>query len=69
MSMKLDHNETKSQMNRLPQPISLEDELRAEYDLKRLRVRKVGLLRTQFGGRVLRIAFDGMEDFQYGNSE
>jgi len=33
----------------------LEDELRAEYDLKSLRVRKLGAGRKSFGGVVIRL--------------
>jgi hypothetical protein len=32
----------------------MEDELRAEYDLKSLRVRRGGPERTEFGGQVVR---------------
>lgn len=38
----------------LPSAI-LEDNLRSEYDLKRLRVRKLGAERKSFGGTVVRL--------------
>lgn len=40
-----------------------EDELRPEYDLKNLRVRKVGPARTSFGGQMIRLAPDVAEVF------
>ena len=67
--MKLDQNEAKNAMNRLPQSGSMNDELRAEYDLARLRVRKFGSSRTKFSGQELRFAFDGVEEPQCGNRE
>jgi hypothetical protein len=36
----------------------MEDELRPEYDLKSLRVRKVGPGRTGFGSQVIQLAPD-----------
>jgi len=42
---------------------AMEDELRPEYDLKNLRVRKVGPARTSFGGQVVRLAPDVAEVF------
>lgn len=69
MLMKLDQDEPKTEMNRLSQPVSMKDGLRAEYDLKRMRVRKVGPLRSKFGDQVLRFAFDDVEDTQCGNRE
>lgn len=69
MPMKLDLDEPKTEMNRFPQAGSLEDELSAEYDLTRLRVRKIGLLRTKFGGVVLRYITDGIEDSQCRDSK
>ena len=41
----------------------MEDELRAEYDLKSLRVRKLGPGRKSFGGRVVRLEPDVAEVF------
>ena len=41
----------------------MEDELRPEYDLKSLRVRRVGRERTVFGGRVIKLAPDVAEVF------
>ncbi|NJL62328.1 MAG: hypothetical protein HC903_11460 [Methylacidiphilales bacterium] len=41
----------------------LEDELRAEYDLKSLRVRKLGTGRKSFGGVVIRLEPDVAEMF------
>ena len=45
----------------------MEDELRPEYDLKSLRVRKVGTERKRFGGEFVRLAPDVAEVFP--NSE
>jgi hypothetical protein len=45
----------------------MEDELRPEYDLKSLRVRRVGPERTGFGGQVVQLAPDVAEVFP--NSE
>lgn len=45
----------------------MEDELRPEYDLKRLRVRRVGPARTGFGGTFVQLAPDVAELFS--NSE
>lgn len=67
--MKLDQDETKNEMNRLQQAISIEDELRAEYDLKCLRIRKVGASRTSFNGRIIRLALDDVEAPQCWDSE
>jgi hypothetical protein len=39
------------------------DELRPEYDLKRMRVRKVGTQRTGFGGQFVQLAPDVAEVF------
>ncbi|MBA3532839.1 MAG: hypothetical protein H0T73_13015 [Ardenticatenales bacterium] len=36
----------------------MEDDLRAEYDLRNLRVRKVGPQRTQFGAQLVQLAPD-----------
>jgi hypothetical protein len=41
----------------------MEDELRPEYDLKSLRVRKIGRERTGFGGQFVQIAPDVAEMF------
>ncbi|MAT99191.1 MAG: hypothetical protein CL608_18765 [Anaerolineaceae bacterium] len=41
----------------------MEDELRSEYDLKKLRIRKVGAERTHFGGQLIRLAPDVAELF------
>jgi hypothetical protein len=41
----------------------LEDDLRAEYDLKNLRVRKLGLGRKSFGGAIVRLETDVAEIF------
>ncbi len=40
-----------------------EDDLRPEYDLKSLRVRKVGPQRTEFGGQLIQLAPDVSEVF------
>jgi hypothetical protein len=41
----------------------LDDELRSEYDLKQLRVRKMGAGRNSFGGVVVRLEPDVAEIF------
>jgi hypothetical protein len=41
----------------------LEDELRSEYDLKSLRVRKLGAGRKSFGGVIVRLESDVAEMF------
>lgn len=41
----------------------IEDELRAEYDLKSLRVRKLGPGRNSFGGTMVRLEPDVAEVF------
>ncbi len=41
----------------------MEDDLRPEYDLKSLRVRKVGPQRTEFGGQFIQLAPDVSEVF------
>jgi hypothetical protein len=41
----------------------LEDELRSEYDLKSLRVRKLGSGRKSFGGVIVRLESDVAEMF------
>ena len=41
----------------------MEDELRPEYDLKDLRVRKVGPERKSFGGSIVRLERDVAEVF------
>jgi hypothetical protein len=41
----------------------LEDDLRSEYDLKSLRVRKLGAGRKSFGGVVVRLESDVAEMF------
>jgi hypothetical protein len=41
----------------------MEDELRSEYDLKSLRVRKVGPERKRFGGSTVRLEPDVAEVF------
>ena len=41
----------------------IEDELRPEYDLRSLRVRKVGPERKSFGGRTVRLKLDVAEVF------
>lgn len=41
----------------------MDDELRPEYDLKGLRVRKLGPGRTRFGGSVVRLEPDVAEVF------
>jgi len=43
--------------------IELEDDLRAEYDLKSLKVRKVGAERNSFGGPTVRLETDVAEVF------
>lgn len=43
--------------------LELEDDLRSEYDLKRLRVRKLGAERKSFGGTVVRLDPDVAEIF------
>ncbi|MEM7535504.1 MAG: hypothetical protein AAF639_25230 [Chloroflexota bacterium] len=40
-----------------------EDELRPEYDLESLRIRKVGPQRTKFGGQLVQLAPDVAEVF------
>ena len=41
----------------------MEDELRPEYDLRNLRVRKVGPERKSFGGSTVRLEWDVAEVF------
>lgn len=41
----------------------MEDELRPEYDLKKMRLRKTGANRTQFGGQLVQLAPDVAELF------
>jgi hypothetical protein len=41
----------------------MEDELRSEYDLRRMRVRKVGPQRTGFGAHYVQLAPDVAEVF------
>ncbi|MEN3331882.1 MAG: hypothetical protein V7641_1247 [Blastocatellia bacterium] len=41
----------------------MDDELRSEYDLRSLRVRKLGPGRTSFGGSVVRLEPDVAEAF------
>ncbi|MCA9945903.1 MAG: hypothetical protein H6656_03220 [Ardenticatenaceae bacterium] len=41
----------------------IEDELRPEYDLKSLRIRKVGAKRTHFNGQLVQLAPDVAELF------
>lgn len=41
----------------------MEDDLRAEYDLKNLRVRKLGFGRKSFGGKTVRLEPDVAEMF------
>ena len=41
----------------------MEDELRPEYDLKSLRVRKIGRERSGFGGQLVQLAPDVAEVF------
>ena len=41
----------------------MEDDLRPEYDLKSLRIRKFGPGRTEFGGQVIQLAPDVAEVF------
>ena len=41
----------------------LEDELRSEYDLKSLRVRKLGPARKSFSGTIIRLESDVAEIF------
>ena len=43
--------------------IALEDDLRSEYDLKNLKVRKVGPERKSFGGPTVRLETDVAEVF------
>ena len=43
--------------------LELEDDLRAEYDLKNLRVRKLGSGRKSFGGSIVRLETDVAEIF------
>lgn len=42
---------------------TIQDELRPEYDLKRLRVRKMGPERKSFGGSVIQLEPDVAEAF------
>lgn len=44
------------------------DDLEPEYDLGRLRVRKLGPARTSFGGAVVRLEADVAEVFPDANS-
>ena len=44
------------------------DELRAEYDLRQLRVRKTGSQRENFGGKVVRLEPDVAAQFPDANS-
>ena len=41
----------------------MEDDMRAEYDLKSLRVRRLGSERKSFGGAVIRLEADVAEMF------
>lgn len=43
--------------------LDLEDDLRPEYDLKNLRVRKLGSGRKSFGGLIVRLETDVAEIF------
>lgn len=43
--------------------LEMEDDLRAEYDLKSLRVRKLGSARKSFGGNTVRLEPDVAEMF------
>jgi len=47
---------------------TVNDDLRPEYDLKSLRVRKFGPERTRFGGRVVELAPDVAEMFPDSDS-
>lgn len=46
----------------------MKDELRSEYDLKTLRVRKMGSERRSFGGTTVRLEPDVAEMFPNANS-
>ena len=46
----------------------LEDELRSEYDLKNLRVRRLGSGRKSFGGVIVRLEPDVAEMFPSANA-
>ena len=46
----------------------MEDELRPEYDLRNLRVRKAGSERNSFGGPIVRLELDVAEVFPDSNS-
>ncbi len=43
--------------------LELEDQLRSEYDLKSLKVRKLGAERKSFGGIIIRLEPDVAENF------
>ena len=46
----------------------LEDELRSEYDLRSLRVRKLGSARKSFSGKIIRLESDVAEIFPDANA-
>ena len=48
--------------------LELGDEIRPEYDLKRLRIRKLGAERKSFGGTVVRLDPDVAEIFPNANA-
>lgn len=48
--------------------LEMEDDLRAEYDLKSLRVRKLGTERKSFGGSTIRLEPDVAEIFSSAES-
>jgi hypothetical protein len=57
----LSHEPNKMHMKK--DNLVLEDELRPEYDLKRLRVRRLGPERKSFGGNIVRLEPDVAELF------
>ncbi|WP_026101216.1 hypothetical protein [Synechococcus sp. PCC 7336] len=48
--------------------LEMEDDLRAEYDLKNLRVRRLGPERKSFGGTIVRLEPDVAEIFPSAES-
>lgn len=51
-----------------PKEKKLEDDLRSEYDLKSLRVRRLGSRRKSFGGTTVRLKLDVAEIFPNANA-
>lgn len=47
----------------VPSPLRMEDDLRSEYDLKSLQVRRLGPGRKSFGGTTVRLESDIAEMF------